>query len=64
MSATIVSYAQFQESRQRRQASGRVPSVPPRVDPEHGAADAQPLIVTSEAPEPAPAPRDPSPQPQ
>jgi hypothetical protein len=60
MSATIVSFAQFQESRQRRQAAGRLPAVPPRVVPDDDSPDDRPLTITCEAP--ASAPRDPSPQ--
>ncbi len=62
MSATIVSFAQFQESRQRRQAAGRMPSAPPPVAPEDDSPDDQPLTIAREAP--APAPRGPSPLPK
>jgi len=64
MSATIVSFAQFQESRQRRQAAGRMPSAPPPVAPEDDSPDDQPLTIARDAPAPAPAPRGPSPLPQ
>ncbi len=60
MSATIVSFAQFQESRQRRRAAGPLPNVQPLAIPEGDSPDDQPLTITCEVPVPAPAPRDPA----
>ncbi len=62
MPATIVSFAQFQESRQRRRSAGHIPNVQPLAIPEGDSPDDQPLTITCEAP--APAPRDPAPLPQ
>lgn len=62
MSATIVSFAQFQESRQRRRAAGHLPNVQPLTVPEGDSPDSQPLPITCDAP--AQAPRDPAPLPQ
>ena len=58
MSATIVPFAQFQESRQRRQAAVALPNVQPIAAPEGDSPDDQPLTITCDVP--SSAPRDPS----
>jgi hypothetical protein len=62
MSATIVSFAQFQESRQRRHPAGPIPNVQPLAIPESDSPEDQPLTITCDVP--APAPRDPALLPQ
>ncbi len=62
MSATIISFAQFQESRQRRNSAGHIPNVQPLAIPEGDSPDDQPLTITCEAP--GQTPRDPAQLPQ
>ncbi len=62
MSATIISFAQFQESRQRRNSAHHVPHVQPPADPAGESSDDQPLTITCEAP--GQTPREPAPLPQ
>ena len=54
MSATIVSFAQFQESRQRRHPEEHIPNVQPLAIPSGDLPDDQPLTIACDVPEPAP----------